>query len=177
MAKDIKRHISHLKSSGTTVPAAADLVYGEIAVGYGAGNEVLYIKNSSDNVIPFVNGASALAEAEAYADSGDVTSVTGDTEITVPAQKYNPVSDIYIEARYIHHELIHAYPADDGQKLSVYQHFSFTRKASGVSVAVSYRHCCDGALTLRHKRSSIAYRRALRNLLYMSHMTLNGHCG
>lgn len=83
MAKDIKRHISHLKSSGTTLPAAADLIYGEIAVGYGAGNEVLYIKNSSDNVIPFVNGASALAEAEAYADSGDVTSVTGDTEITV----------------------------------------------------------------------------------------------
>ena len=83
MAKDIKRHISHLKSSGTTAPAAADLVYGEIAVGYGAGNEVLYIKNSSNDIIPFVNGASALAEAEAYADSGDVTSVTGDTEITV----------------------------------------------------------------------------------------------
>lgn len=82
MAKDIKRHISHLKSSGTTAPAADDLVYGEIAVGYGAGNEVLYIKNSSDAIIPFVNGASALAEAELYADSGFVSTVTSDSALT-----------------------------------------------------------------------------------------------
>jgi len=83
MAKNIARHISHLKSSGTTAPSAADLLYGEIAVGYGAGNEVLYIKNSNDTIIPFINCISALAEAESYADSGDVVSVTSDTKILV----------------------------------------------------------------------------------------------
>lgn len=83
MAKDIKRHISHLKSSGTTAPAAADLVYGEIAVGYKVGEEKLYIKNSDGNVISFENTANVLAVAELYADSGDVTSVSGDSEISV----------------------------------------------------------------------------------------------
>lgn len=78
MAKNIVRHVSHLKSSGTTAPAAADLVYGEIAVGYGAGNEVLYIKNSSNQVIPFTNSASALAEAEAYTDDRVITTVVDD---------------------------------------------------------------------------------------------------
>lgn len=83
MAKNITRHISHLKSSGATAPSAADLLYGEIAVGYKAGSEKLYIKNSSDQVVTFTDAASAIAVAELYADSGDVTSVTGDTEITV----------------------------------------------------------------------------------------------
>ena len=78
MAKNIVRHVSHLKSSGTTAPAAGDLLYGEIAVGYGAGNEVLYIKNSSNQVIPFTNSASALAEAEAYTDDRVITTVVDD---------------------------------------------------------------------------------------------------
>ena len=51
MAKDIKRHIQLLKSSGATAPAAADLLYGEIAVGYGKDNEALYIKNSNGDVV------------------------------------------------------------------------------------------------------------------------------
>lgn len=83
MAKSINRHISHIKSSGTTAPSASDLLYGEIAVGYKVGEEKLYIKNSDGNVISFENSANVLAVAELYADSGDVTSVSGDSEISV----------------------------------------------------------------------------------------------
>ena len=79
----ITRHISHIKSSGTTAPSASDLLYGEIAVGYKAGDEKLYIKNSSGGVISFENSANVLAIAQLYADSGDVASVSGDSEISV----------------------------------------------------------------------------------------------
>ena len=83
MAKNIKRHISHLKSSGSSAPQATDLVYGEIAVGYAAGNEKLFIKNSSDDVITFESAVNAQALAETYTDKRVVTKVTGDSEISV----------------------------------------------------------------------------------------------
>ena len=83
MAKDIKRHLSHLKSSGGTAPAAADIVYGEIAVGYKENEEALYIKNSAGNVVTFTTAAGAEALAEDYTDKRVITKVTGDSEITV----------------------------------------------------------------------------------------------
>ena len=83
MAKDIKRHLSHLKSSGATAPAAADLVYGEIAVGYAKDNEALYIKNNSGDVVTFTTAAGSQALAETYTDSHVISNATGDTEITV----------------------------------------------------------------------------------------------
>lgn len=79
MAKNIKRHISHLKSSGTTLPSASDLVYGEIAVGYLKDNEALFIKNSNDEIVPFTSAA----YEECYADRRAISSAVGDTEITV----------------------------------------------------------------------------------------------
>ena len=82
MAKNITRHVSHLKSSGSTAPAAVDLLYGEIAVGYGKNNEALYIKNSSDEIVTFTNAAGAIALAELYTDKHVISTVTGDTEIT-----------------------------------------------------------------------------------------------
>ena len=83
MAKNITRHISHLKSSGTTAPAASDLLYGEIAVGYLTDNEKLYIKNSNGNVVTFTSAAGSQALSELYTDQHVISNVTGDTEITV----------------------------------------------------------------------------------------------
>ena len=89
MAKNITRHVSHIKSSGGTAPNASDLLYGEIAVGYKKGTETLYIKNNNDEVIPFVNAASALAEAELYTDSHVISNAVGDSEITVVINEVN----------------------------------------------------------------------------------------
>ena len=83
MAKDIKRHLSHLKSSGGTAPAAGDLLYGEIAINYKANQEALYIKNNSGNVVSFVTSAQGEAMAELYTDKRVITKVTGDSEISV----------------------------------------------------------------------------------------------
>ena len=83
MGKNITRHVSHLKSSGTTAPQASDLLYGEIAVGYGAGTESLYIKNSSGAVVSFTSAAGAEALAELYTDRHVISTVNGDSEISV----------------------------------------------------------------------------------------------
>jgi len=71
MAKNIKRHLSHLKSSGTTAPAASDLIYGEIAVGYKDGEERLYIKNSSDNIVTIGVPAGDILNCMVTDTSGD----------------------------------------------------------------------------------------------------------
>ena len=93
MAKDIKRHLSHLKSSGGTAPAAADLVYGEIAVGYKKDAEALYIKNNSGEVITFTSAAGGEAAAELYTDRRVISTVTGDTEISVSLNAIDETSD------------------------------------------------------------------------------------
>lgn len=52
-----KKHLQHIKSSqANKIPTAADLMYGEIAVNYANGSEQLFIKNSSDEIVPFVSG-------------------------------------------------------------------------------------------------------------------------
>ena len=52
-----KRHLQHIKSSqANKIPTAADLMYGEIAVNYANGSEQLFIKNSNDEIVPFVSG-------------------------------------------------------------------------------------------------------------------------
>ena len=83
MAEKIKRHISHLKSSGGTAPAATALTFGEIAVGYLKGKETLYIKNNSGDVVSFVDSAQGQALAELYADKHDVSTVTGTNGVSV----------------------------------------------------------------------------------------------
>lgn len=59
MAKDIKRHITHLKSKVVESNApklieASDLYEGEIAVNYAEGYETLSIKNESGDVVTFL---------------------------------------------------------------------------------------------------------------------------
>jgi hypothetical protein len=46
-------HIVHRHSSDGSAPSPQEIVPGEIAVGYGAGSEMLYIKNSAGSVIGF----------------------------------------------------------------------------------------------------------------------------
>ena len=51
------RHLQHIKSSqANKIPTENDLWYGEIAVNYAEGSETLYIKNSNNDIVPFING-------------------------------------------------------------------------------------------------------------------------
>lgn len=77
-----KKHMAHVKSVVTEnkngviepkLPAAEDIVYGELAVNYAAGYERISLKNSAGDIVPFVS--------KAYVDSkaGDgVTNVAYD---------------------------------------------------------------------------------------------------
>lgn len=66
----VMRHVSHIKSSGTTAPLLGDFgYYGEIVVNYRKDSEKLYIKNSENEVIPFATESQAFEEAKAYIDS------------------------------------------------------------------------------------------------------------
>lgn len=59
-----KRHLQHIKSSqANKAPQASDLLYGEIAVNYAEGTEALYIKNSENKIVKFVN-AKQLEDTE-----------------------------------------------------------------------------------------------------------------
>ena len=87
---NIIRHISHLKSSGGTAPAAGVLIAGEIAVGYKAGDEALYIENSNGVVVEFKNSSASIKEAKDYTDKKSISKVTGDSEITVTLSDENP---------------------------------------------------------------------------------------
>ena len=87
---NIIRHISHLKSSGGTAPAAGVLIPGEIAVGYKAGDEALYIENSNGVVVEFKNSSASIKEAKDYTDKKSISKVTGDSEITVTLSDENP---------------------------------------------------------------------------------------
>ena len=59
MAKNIKRHVTHLKSkvvesNAPKLPTASDLLEGEIAVNYAKGYETLSIKNESGETVTFL---------------------------------------------------------------------------------------------------------------------------
>ena len=67
------RHLQHIKSSqANKIPDENDLLYGEIAVNYAEGSETLYIKNSNNDIVPFVNGnkieESEMVIAQALSD-------------------------------------------------------------------------------------------------------------
>ena len=52
---DNRQKLVHLHSSSVKVPTAAQLEYGEIAIQYDATAPVLYIKNSSNQIVKFID--------------------------------------------------------------------------------------------------------------------------
>ena len=66
----MSRHLQHIKSSqANKAPLSNDLLYGEIAVNYAEGSETLYIKNSSNTIVPFINGNKIKQSEEIIAQS------------------------------------------------------------------------------------------------------------
>ena len=69
-------HVQHYHSTGGTTPTAANLKDGEIAVGLKAGEEKLFIKNTTGGVVEFVT---KKASDDAYIKNNGITSL-GDAE-------------------------------------------------------------------------------------------------
>lgn len=90
------RHISHLKSSGTTQmtvsgktftaaahPSSSAIYLGEIAVNYAENYETLFIKNSAGKIIPFANWLTTYKYInDQVASAGKIKSVTGTSPIS-----------------------------------------------------------------------------------------------
>lgn len=90
------RHISHLKSSGTTQmtvsgetftaaahPSSGAIYLGEIAVNYAENYETLFIKNSAGKIIPFANWLTTYKYInDQVASAGKIKSVTGTSPIS-----------------------------------------------------------------------------------------------
>ena len=90
------RHISHLKSSGTTQmtvsgktftaaahPSSSEIYLGEIAVNYAENYETLFIKNSAGKIIPFANWLTTYKYInDQVASAGKIKSVTGTSPIS-----------------------------------------------------------------------------------------------
>lgn len=86
------RHISHLKSSGTTTsgnatiplsPQPSQVYLGEIAINYSKGYETLFIKNSNGEIVPFSNWLSTKSYIDtAVEGAGKIKRVTGTSPIS-----------------------------------------------------------------------------------------------
>jgi len=87
MAKNITRHITHIKSkvvesSNPKLPASGDIELGEIAVNYAKGYETLSIKNESGDVVTFSEDKNIGKKGKltGYAKASSASAVaTGDT--------------------------------------------------------------------------------------------------
>lgn len=77
-----RQTIIHLHSSGTTnnsatAPSSSAIEYGEIAVNYNAGNETLFIKNSSNEIVSFTPSGSGPAPELSVITAGTGNAITG----------------------------------------------------------------------------------------------------
>lgn len=80
----INRH-----TSGNTVPVAADMYKGEIAVQHKAGEEILWTKNNDDVMVPFISCAQTMTMINNAITAADVTydvkAAEGDAHVKVAA--------------------------------------------------------------------------------------------
>ena len=73
-------HVQHYHSTGGTEPTAANLKDGEIAVGLKAGEEKLFIKNTTGRVVEFVTKAATDAAIKTAVDKAAYIKTTGSTQ-------------------------------------------------------------------------------------------------
>jgi len=102
---DIRQKLIHLHSSSVKVPTAAQLEYGEIAVQYDATAPVLYIKNSSGQIVKFIDEVAVKAlltnvytykgSKSTYEELPESGNVTGDVWNVVSAHGNVPAGTNY----------------------------------------------------------------------------------
>lgn len=102
---DNRQKLIHLHSSSVKVPTAAQLEYGEIAIQYDATAPVLYIKNSSNQIVKFIDEAAVKAlltnvytykgSKATYEELPESGNVTGDVWNVVAAHGNIPAGTNY----------------------------------------------------------------------------------
>lgn len=84
---DSRKRITHYRSSGTAKPSASNLLYGELAIGYGDGSETLYIKNSNNDITRFGSDEFIFSQTK---NLSDVIGLTQSINNDLSTYKYNP---------------------------------------------------------------------------------------
>lgn len=102
---DNRQKLIHLHSSSVKVPTTAQLEYGEIAIQYDATAPVLYIKNSSNQIVKFIDEAAVKAlltnvytykgSKATYEELPESGNVTGDVWNVVAAHGNVPAGTNY----------------------------------------------------------------------------------
>ena len=89
-----RKHIQHVKSNVSgKKPAASDLLYGEIAVNYAKGGEMMTIKNSDDEIVDFISRA---ATEQKIADAQSAASAVKEVHIGDNAPSQSTV-DLFVD--------------------------------------------------------------------------------
>ena len=102
---DNRQKLVHLHSSSVKVPTAAQLEYGEIAIQYDETAPVLYIKNSSNQIVKFIDEVAVKAlltnvytykgSKDTYEELPSTGNVTGDVWNVVAAHGTIPAGTNY----------------------------------------------------------------------------------
>lgn len=93
---EIRHHLQHYRNgSNVTKPNASNLYQGEIAVGYFADNEKLYVKNSLDKVVQFsADGVMENKLTEQGIRLSDTLGLSAKTENDTTYFEYKPTSEL-----------------------------------------------------------------------------------
>jgi archaellum component FlaG (FlaF/FlaG flagellin family) len=81
---DNRQKLVHLRSAVEKIPQASDLNYGEIAIQYAKSKPVLYIKNTDNEIVKFIDEAAINTLLNGYVTSGYLTTnyaTSAETEI------------------------------------------------------------------------------------------------
>ena len=70
---DNRQKLVHLHSSSVKVPQATDLNYGEIAVQYAKESPILYIKNTNDEIVKFIDSGAIATILGSYVTNDTLT--------------------------------------------------------------------------------------------------------
>jgi hypothetical protein len=70
---DNRQKLVHLRSAVEKIPQASDLNYGEIAIQYAKSKPVLYIKNTDNEIVKFIDEAAINTLLNGYVTSGYLT--------------------------------------------------------------------------------------------------------
>jgi len=84
-----RQKLIHLRSSVEKIPQASDLNYGEIAVQYAKSKPVLYIKNTDNEIVKFIDEAAINTILNSY-----ITSAYLETNYATSADTYAAITSI-----------------------------------------------------------------------------------
>lgn len=82
---DTRQKLIHLHSSVEKVPTASQLEYGEIAIQYVASKPIMYLKDSNNNIVKFIDSGAITTILSSYVTNDTLTGGYATSASTVAA--------------------------------------------------------------------------------------------